>query len=300
MTSPTGEGELSSSLPDPRSLLRRYGLRPRKALGQHFLVDRRYLGRIVSAARLRTDDVVVEIGPGLGVLTLALADRAAIVIAVEVDADMRAALADIVDDRANIEIVAADILSVDTLELVGRVSQPRVGRNEGLKVVANLPYYITSAVLKHFLESPIKPELMVVMVQREVAERIMAEPGDLSLLALGVQLYAEPSRVASVPREAFYPRPKVDSTVLCIRVRARPSVELPAGGEKQLFRVARAGFSQKRKQLRNSIAAGLAIERQACAEALEAARVDPTRRAQTLTLHEWSAVSRELAERGLL
>ncbi len=294
------QDEPSRQLPDPRALLRRYGIRPRKGLGQHFLVDRRYLGRIIRAADLSSDDVVIEIGPGLGVLTVALAEEARTVIAVEVDADMRTVLADLLPDHANVRVVAANILETSTAELTRRDLQATPGRNRGLKIVANLPYYITSAVLRHLLQSPVKPESMVVMVQREVAERITAAPGDMSLLALSVQLYASARRIAAVPREAFYPRPKVDSEVVHLGVREQLPVEMPSGGEATLFRVMKAGFAQKRKQLRNSVAAGLAIDRETCAAALQTVHIDPRRRAQTLSLGEWSALTRELDQRGLL
>jgi 16S rRNA (adenine1518-N6/adenine1519-N6)-dimethyltransferase len=177
----------------------------------------------------------------------------------------------------------------------GRIVDPPEGaggRLVGYKVVANLPYQITSAVLRHVLEATVQPELAVVMVQSEVADRILSGPDDMSVLAVAVQFYASPSLVTRVPSAAFHPPPKVDSAVLRLDVYDSPPVDVSSVAG--FFRTVRAGFSQKRKQLKNSLSAGLAADRQAVTAALERADIDPTRRAETLSLDEWAALTNVL------
>ncbi|MFQ6058338.1 MAG: 16S rRNA (adenine(1518)-N(6)/adenine(1519)-N(6))-dimethyltransferase RsmA [Anaerolineae bacterium] len=275
-----------------RALLREYDIRPSKGLGQHFMVDRRALERIVEAADLGPEDTVLEIGPGLGTLTRALAERAGRVVAVELDPRMVEILSQTLDDRPNVEIVQGDILQLDPAELVGSGA----AAPSPYKVVANLPYYITSAVLRHLLEAAVKPQLVVVTVQKEVAERLVAQPGQMSLLSVSVQFYGRPHLVARIPARAFYPAPKVDSAVVRIQVYDQPPVEVE--DVDRFFEVVRAGFAQRRKQLRNSLAQGLRMSPQAVAEALRRCGVDPTRRAQALSVEEWGRVYRELKARG--
>ncbi len=271
---------------DPREILRRHGLRPRKGLGQNFLVDRRALERIIAAAGLTPEDTVVEVGPGVGQLTQLLSDAAGRVIAVELDAQMVQVLREELAGRANVEIVAGDILEVNPGALAG--GQP-------YKVVANLPYYITSAALRHLLEAQPSPTRLVVTVQQEVAERITAQPGEMSLLAVSVQFYGRPQRVARIPAGAFYPPPKVDSAA--VRIDVYPPDERPVQGidPEHFFRVVRAGFGQRRKQLRNSLAAGLRLGTGDVEAALERAGIAPQRRAETLSLEEWAELSKQLA-----
>ncbi len=260
-------------------------LRPKKSLGQNFLADSRYVADIVGAADLSGEDVVLEIGPGTGILTRALAADAGHVIAVELDGRLIEPLQNAFVEQPHVQIVHADILDLDP-PAVARKATPD-GIPLRYKVVANLPYYITSAVLRHLLEANPSPSRIVVMVQWEVAQRICAEPGDLSLLAVSVQYYARPRLVVRVPAHAFSPQPKVDSAVLCLDVRDVPAVD---AGTVDFFAVVRAGFSQKRKQLLNSLAAGLHQSKQEIRAALEQVDIDPTRRAETLALHEWGAV----------
>jgi len=262
------------------ALLRSYDLRPKKGLGQHFLADPVALGRIVAAADLTPADTVVEIGPGLGALTSLLAERAGRVVAVELDDQLAAVLAERLSSRANVEIHPGNILRIsDFASLVG----------PSYKVVANLPYYITSAVLRHLLERSDPPSLLVVTVQREVAERIAAAPPDMSLLAVSVQFYGTPHLVARIPAGAFYPPPKVDSAVVRIDVLAEPAVSLAEGvSVGDYFRLVRAGFGHKRKTLRNALSAGLGLAPAAVEAALARPGIDPRRRAETLTLQEWA------------
>jgi 16S rRNA (adenine1518-N6/adenine1519-N6)-dimethyltransferase len=281
--------------------VRRYQIDPKKSLGQNFLVDATYLDRIVAAADLTPADTVLEIGPGVGTLTSRLAAQAGHVVAVELDNRLIELLrADFVD-QPHVQIVHADILDVDPPALLAAhgiegsaaeyVNRDYLDRN--YKVVANLPYYITSLVLRQLLETTAPPSLAVLMVQKEVAERICAPPGDLSLLAVSVQFYAIPRMVLRVPAGAFYPAPKVDSAVLRLEVRPEPAVTTVS--PKAFFRVVRAGFGQKRKQLANSLSAGLALPKSVVQNALENAAIDPKRRAETLSLPEWGTLCQALA-----
>ena len=258
------------------ALLSAHGLHPRKGLGQNFLTDPVALERIVAAADLSPDDVVVEVGAGVGTLTRSLAERAGHVLALELDDRLVELLRAQLAHLPNVEIVHGDVLHFSLAEL------PHLG----YKVVGNLPYYITSAVLRHFLEKAPRPRLMVVTVQREVANRIVARPGEMSLLAVSVQFYGHPGIVARIPAGAFYPPPQVDSAVVRIDVGEQPAVLLGGGiDDTTFFRLVRAGFAQKRKTLRNSLSAGLALSPAVVAELLEQAAIDPHRRAHVSPLH---------------
>jgi 16S rRNA (adenine1518-N6/adenine1519-N6)-dimethyltransferase len=255
--------------------------RPRKRLGQHFLTDRRILQRILAAARLSPSDTVVEVGAGRGILTQGLAQAAGRVIAVEIDE----ALCDQIRLRLapypNVAIVCGDILALPPEELLARASAtpPYV-------VVANLPYYIASAVLRRFLEAQAPPQRLIVMVQAEVAESMAAEPGRMSLLSVATQFYARARILFYVPPRAFRPPPKVRSAVVQLEVRPQPAVAVD--DREAFFRLVRAGFAAPRKQLRNVLVLGLGLEPPAAAALLAAAAIDPQRRAQTLTIEEWA------------
>ncbi len=257
-------------------LLRRYGLHPEKSLGQNFLIDDAALRRVVEAAGIEAGDEVLEIGPGLGGLTRYLALRARQVVAVELDGNLFPPLREVLAPHPNIRLVQGDILNLDPAEWMSC---------SGYLVVANIPYYITSALIRHLLEARLLPRRLVLTVQREVAERITAGPGKMSLLALSVQLYGQPRLVAHIPAEAFYPSPKVDSAV--IRTDLYPAPRIPTDRIPVFFRLAKAGFSQKRKTLRNALSAGLACMPAEAEQLLRAAGVDPGRRAETLSLDEW-------------
>lgn len=264
--------------PSPARALREKGLRPRKRLGQNFLRDRAILDRIVAAADVGPEDAVLEVGPGTGSLTAALAARAARVVAVELDDNLFALLESEFASTRNVELVHADALSVDPCSIFPG----------SYKVVANIPYYITGPIVRHFLESRCPPEIMALMVQREVGMRMTAKPGDLSLLGVSVQWYADPKIVARVPAGAFYPPPKVDSVV--VRIKPRPTGERGRLTE-PFFEVARAGFSTRRKQLVNAISRGLGIDRDRALRLLTEAGIEPSRRAETLSLDEWERLA---------
>jgi 16S rRNA (adenine1518-N6/adenine1519-N6)-dimethyltransferase len=277
-----------------RAALRALDLRPTRGMGQNFLIDPFALASIVDAAELGLADVVVEVGPGLGVLTWELVRRAGLVVSVELDKRLAARLHDEFADP-RLHIVQSDVLRVTPAEIL---AQGSLSGTHQYKLVANLPYAITAPVLRHFLEGAPPPELMVVLVQWEVAERICAAPGDLSILAHSVQIYAVPEIVARVPASSFHPAPAVDSAVL--RMRRRPTLAVEVDSVPGLFRVIKAGFLHPRKQLGNALPGGLAAlgvgtPRDAALAALAAAGIDPMRRAETLSLQEWAAIYRTLA-----
>lgn len=269
-----GGSSFSEAGSSPSRTLRQLGLRPRKRLGQSFLQDRRVLTTIVEAAELEATDEVLEVGPGTGVLTTVLAERARRVVAVELDDDLYALLMDQFGATSGVELLHANALGiVPGSQFAGEY-----------KVVANIPYYITGPLLRHFLESTRPPRLMVLMVQRDVAERIVAKPGDLSLLGVSVQYYAHPEIIARVPAGAFYPRPRVESAIL----RLAPFPERPAESEREdFFAVARAGFGVRRKQLVNALQNGLRLSRPRAVALLQESSITASRRAETLTIEEW-------------
>ena len=255
--------------------------RPRKSLGQHFLVDNRILARIVTAARLTTEDLVVEIGPGKGALTRRLLSQVARVVAVEMDDDLAQSLAARLDHPSNLSVICEDARTVDLSEIVN-------GRS--YKVVANLPYYAANPIIRRFLEADHRPTEMVVMVQREVAESMTASPGKMSLLSVAVQFYAAARMVCSVPPAAFRPSPKVTSAV--VRLDLLPKPALDESQAPAFFNLVRAGFSAPRKQLHNSLGHGLGIGSAPASRVLDTAGIAGSRRAGTLSLGEWLEVYR--------
>jgi len=274
---------------EARTALREMETRPKKGLGQHFLVDSGVLARVVAASRITPEDTVIEVGPGLGVLTRELVRYARRVISVEIDETLAGRLETAFSESDNLRIVRGDILELAPAGLLP----------EGVtayKVVANLPYYITSPVLRHFLEADPHPELMVVMVQKEVAGSITARPGRMSLLSVGVQLYGRPEIAGRVSAGSFHPVPKVDSAIVRITSYPRPLVS-PA--ERQaFFAVVRAGFGSPRKQLINTLSHGLGMEKEPVRGVLEASGIEASRRAETLSVEEWHRLYRAFEDRG--
>jgi 16S rRNA (adenine1518-N6/adenine1519-N6)-dimethyltransferase len=261
-------------------LLKKYGLRPHKGLGQNFLQDPMALEKIVSAAEIGSTDTVLEIGPGLGSLTRYLAASAREVVAVELDQHLLPPLKVILASYQNVRLIHGDILELSPDDLI---------QEQDYVVAANIPYYITSAVIRHLLESKHKPGRIVLTIQKEVAQRICEKPGDMSLMALSVQVYGKPRIAAHIPAGAFFPAPSVDSAVLVIDIYPEPLI--PQEHLETFFKLIKAGFSQKRKTLRNSLSSGLGIPPSGAADLLEHAGIDPKRRAETLSIEEWERLS---------
>lgn len=265
-------------MPDPlaaRQLLRAYGIRPHKSLGQNFVVDRQALDEILLAAELHGTEAVVEVGAGLGALTRRLSVTAAHVTAIELDPRLLPVLKAVLEGVDNVDVVSGDALTLE-------IETPA-----DYRVVANIPYSITSALLRHYLETEKPPGRLVLTVQSEVAERATAKPGQMSLLALSVQIYGVPEIRGEIPARAFYPKPEVNSSILRIDIHKAPVIE--AEWIVLVFRLARAGFRQRRKKLRNSL--GPVLGKRAV-ETLVAAGIDPSARAQELSVEQWEALAR--------
>ena len=262
--------------------LRAFGLRPRKRLGQHFMVSRHALERMLDAADLSRADTVLEVGAGLGTLTAALAERAGHVLAVEVDPALLPPLRAAVAPYPNVTVVHADIMSLDLTRVL-----PPTGPK---KVVANLPYNVASSLIVSLLEHRLGFERMVLTLQREVAARLAAPPGikDYGVLSVAVQYRAVASVVATISASAFYPPPEVESAIVLLHIRPRPVIDL--NDEALFFRVVRAAFAQRRKTLRNALAGALPLSPGQAEAACRRAGIEPRRRGETLTLQEFAAL----------
>jgi len=286
-------------------------------LGQNFLKDKSVIKKIIDVANLTTDDLVLEIGPGKGILTEELIKRTGKVIAVEIDEGLNNMLRNKLSNKKNVEIINADILKINLAELIkgSTLNRSKVEPWRKYKVIANLPYYITSPIIRLFLESDPAPQEMILMVQKEVAERIVASPGKMSLLAISVQYYARVELLFCVDKSAFSPSPKVDSAIIKITPYSplppgedarrtgegttpvpSPSLltSLPEGGResrKKFFRVVRAGFSAKRKLLINNLANSFHLDRKVAEAKIKKARVNPSLRAQELSVEDWKKLT---------
>ena len=286
MSDPLAPERLAPPTPGQlRRLLGSEGLRPRKSLSQNFLTDAATLDTIVDAAELQPGDRVVEIGPGLGVLTRRLLAAGASVLSVELDARLAAYLRRELDGVEGFELIEADALDLHPREMFA---------GEGFKVVANIPYHITSPLLHAFLEGDRLPELTVLLVQAEVADRVAAPPGQMSYLSVFVQNVVSAEVVARVSAHAFEPAPAVDSAILRLRRRQDPAVP-PGPGREPFYRIVQAGFRQRRKQIHNGLGRELQLDRDALEAALEACNITPDRRPQTLSVDEWAQLSFRLA-----
>ncbi|MFN2113844.1 MAG: 16S rRNA (adenine(1518)-N(6)/adenine(1519)-N(6))-dimethyltransferase RsmA [Anaerolineales bacterium] len=263
------------------SLFQRYNLRPDKSLGQNFLTDPAILEKILQIAGVSEDDEVLEIGAGLGHLTAVLAKAARSVTAVEIDPRFIPVLEELQDAFPNIRLVQGDILQLDPAELIEK---------DGYLVVANIPYYITSRIIRNLLESGRVPREIILTIQYEVARRICDQSGKLSLLALSVHMYGHPSLEARIPAGAFLPVPKVDSAV--IKIDLHPQPLLPEPLRTEFFEVVKAGFTHNRKTLRNSLSKGLRWPADKAEKLLESAGIDPGRRAETILMDEWLELTR--------
>lgn len=251
---------------------------PKKSLGQHWLRDRDVLAHIADCADLTDTDTVLEIGPGLGTLTSELLRRSRKVVAVEFDEELARKLPAQFPGK-DLQVIQSDILAFDLSQLPA-----------GYKVVANVPYYITSKIVQLLVTAENKPSIAVLLVQKEVAERLAAKPGDMSILAISAQIFADVTLGDVVPATLFTPPPKVDSQVVVLKLRDQPF--LTDISEKDFFRVVKAGFSSKRKKLRSSLAGGLGISKDKAEELLQKAGVNPQARAESLRLEEWASLAR--------
>lgn len=267
------------------AILKQLGIKPSRQLGQNFLADPVYLKKVVDAGEISKRDTVIEIGAGLGNLTRSLAQRAGEVIAFEIDPKFTSLLTSVADDCQNIRIFQADILKINLAEFIDSTN---------FMVVANIPYYITSKLIRHLLSLKERPKRLILTIQLEVAQRICAKDGKLSMLALSVQVYGAPRIISRIPAGAFFPTPKVDSAILRIDIFSKPRIK-----ENQLntfFKIANAGFSQRRKTLRNSLASGLEIDRLKIEKVLRNSGIDPHRRAETLSIEEWEILTRHYSD----
>jgi 16S rRNA (adenine1518-N6/adenine1519-N6)-dimethyltransferase len=261
---------------DIHPLMNAFGIKPKKSLGQNFLVEPAALRKVIEAAGLKAEDQVLEIGAGLGSLTVLLAQSARSVVAVEIDHEIIPALQKALEKYPNVQIIQGDILKQD-LETSALEA--------GYLVVANIPYYISSAILRHLLTAKKKPARMILTVQKEVAERVCATQGKHSLLSLSVQVFGNPKLAGIIPAGSFLPAPEVDSAVLVIELFPQPAI--PEEDLDRFFALAKAGFSQKRKTLRNSLSGGMRITTQQSEALLALAGLDPMLRAETLSLEAW-------------
>ena len=273
-------------------MLKAYGLHPRRRFGQHFLISRRVLDRLLETAALTSQEGVLEIGAGIGTLTVPLAEVAGGVVAVEIDQDLLPALRDAVARFPGVTVVQGDAMSLDLPRLVAPLPLPR-------KAVSNLPYNIASPLIVTLLERPLGFTRMVFTVQREVAERLAAAPGgkDYGALSVAVQYRAAARIVMRVPSTAFYPPPDVESAVVLLEVRPKPAVHVD--DEAVFFRVVRGAFAHRRKTLRNTLAGALDLDPAIVDAATKQAGIDPTRRGETLTLDEFASLSQSMADVAL-
>ncbi len=279
-----------------REIKEKYGFRLTKSLGQNFLTDKNIIDQIIEGAGIGENDLVIEIGPGIGVITYEASLEARKVIAIEIDKNLIPILAETLADRDNIEIVNSDVLKTDVNALIAkaRAEDPAI---ENVRIIGNLPYYITTPIIMKLLEDGVEADSMTVMMQKEVADRIKANPCTKAYgaLSVAVQYYCEVSGVVNVPKEVFIPQPKVDSAVLNLTVRQEKAVEV--ADRDLFFAVVKAGFGQRRKTLNNSLMGVSGITKEAAQGALAAAEIDPSRRAETLDLEEFARLAAEVGLR---
>ena len=268
-----------------------FDFRNRKSLGQNFLIDRSVIDSMVEGSEIQGEDLVIEIGPGIGVLTDAIAQRAGKVLAIELDKSLIPVLRYTLGEYNNIEILNEDILKVNLEEEISKRLTETISH---VKIMGNLPYYITTPIIMDLLEGKVPAESITIMMQKEVAERIMADPGSKTYgaLSVAVQFYCETELLELVNKEKFFPAPKVDSAVLKLTMRDEPAVQVK--DEKLFFKLVRAGFGQRRKTLLNSLAGG-GFDKEEIKTCLEKAGIDGTRRAETLSLQEFGKLADQLS-----
>ena len=266
-----------------RSLLRSYNIRPKKSLGQNFLHDSIWLERIVAGGDVGSDDLVLEIGSGAGSLTRCLALAAREVVTIEIDKRFEPVIEHALKGFENVTVVTGDILDYELRELLSGYDA------SNFKVISNIPYYITGKLVRHLLQGILRPSVIVLTVQREVAARMMAEVGEMSMLAVSVQFFCSARVLAHVPASVFYPSPDVDSSIMRLDVLPQSAWAHP--DHRRFFSVVRSGFTHRRKQIQNAFAQVIGLPREQIVGALQAAGVDPRRRAQTLSIPEWARIT---------
>ncbi len=275
----------------PKEILKKIGLSPKKFLGQNFLVSEQTTDKILDTARLRSEDIVLEVGSGLGVLTRKMAERVAKVIAVEKDQELADWLEKELESFPNVEIVAGDILEINR--------DWRLEIDEQHKVVSNLPFNISKIVIKKLLQKYNPPTEMTLMVQKEVAESICSQPPKMDLISVAVQLYAEPEYVQTVPRNHFWPQPKVNAAIIRLTTRpsywrARTEKERRFVNQELFFKLARAGFGHRRKQLTGLLQKELGLDRQKVIKLLKECDINPKARAETLSVQKWMELTEKV------
>ncbi len=275
--------------PEPPEYLKRLGVHPRKALGQHFLVDEFLLGDIAQAAVRDRETPVLEIGAGPGGLTEELAQRADTVVAVELDEDLSSLTRQRLNQYDGLTVLAADVMDFEAVELLAEAGVPP---EAPYVAVGNLPYYITQPIVRKLLEADAPPERIVILIQREVAQRIVGGPGRESLLSMSVKMYGEPRILFQVPKQAFWPAPKVQSAVIEIERFPQPALDLSPGEIEAFFHIVRAGFAQPRKQLHNSMVDESGLPREQVLAMIRDAEIDPVARPQHLGLEDWERLFR--------
>lgn len=266
-----------------------------KSLGQNFITDKSVIERIVEGSGAGEDDLVIEIGPGIGVLTAEAAETAAKVVAIEIDKKLIPILAETLGEYDNVRVINSDILKTDINEII-REEREAGSFSGGVKIMGNLPYYITTPIIMGILEKGVEADSITIMMQKEVADRIKSSPGGkiYGAISVAVQYYCEVEQVASVPKEVFVPRPKVDSAVLKLSIRKERPVDLI--DEKSFFACIKAGFGQRRKTLLNSLTGVNGFAKEEIKKILEEAGIEPARRAETLNIEEFAAIANGVAE----
>ncbi len=281
-----------------RDISERHGFRRADSLGQNFLVDRNIIEKIIDAAELTQETLVIEVGPGMGALTQMAAAKAGKVIAVEIDRHLIPVLNEVLGPIENVEIINRDILKTDINELIVAERKNFSDSGRELKrvvILGNLPYYITTPIIMGILEKEVDMDTMVIMMQKEVADRIVATPGGKTYGALSIacQFFCETNYVTTVPRTVFQPKPKVDSAVLRLDRRKELPWEIGAGGRELFFKVVRAGFNMRRKTLLNALSA-MGIDKTDLKNILKSVEIDPSRRAETLSIQEFARISNKI------
>jgi len=268
-----------------KSLCSKYALVPKSWQGQNFLIDQKVLDRIISVSGLKKEDIILEVGPGFGILTKELAKRVKKVITVEIEEKLVKALKNILKDYKNVEIMQGDILKISNVQFL----------IPNYKIVANIPYSITAHFLRKFLEGDAKPQEMILLVQKEVAERIIAKNKDASLLSVSVQFYGQPEIIDFVSSSSFYPEPEVDSAIIKIgKIGKGFSQNLSPEEIKSFFRIVKIGFSSRRKQLHNNLSAGLRLESEKIKEIFGNLGFNQQIRAQELSIEDWVRLAKEI------